>query len=213
MGGGTGALALPYLIRPRPSWAQSNVLNVTTYDKFLPQEFWTSSRRTAESKSTFASPMTRASSIICLPPKAPIPPQIWSQWLATAIRSSSARTCSRRSTPARSQLEEPQPSISERPWAEVDGKLWGLPILAGYEGLAVNTNYVKDPQSWEVMFDPQYKGLTSYIVSDFMTITMQYLGFDGDFVSYTDKPEEAQKANQRGARSPDQAQGHGAEIL
>ena len=44
------------------------------------------------------------------------------------------------------------------------------------------------------MFDPQYKGLTSYIVSDFMTITMQYLGFDGDFVSYTGKPEEAQKA-------------------
>ena len=39
LGGGTGALALPYLIRPRPSWAQSNVLNVTTYDKFLPQEF------------------------------------------------------------------------------------------------------------------------------------------------------------------------------
>ena len=44
------------------------------------------------------------------------------------------------------------------------------------------------------MFDPQYKGLTSYIVSDFLTIVMHYLGHDGDFVSYVGKPEEAQKA-------------------
>ena len=39
LGGSAGALALPYIIRPLPSWAQSNVLNVTTYDTFLPQEF------------------------------------------------------------------------------------------------------------------------------------------------------------------------------
>ena len=30
---------MPYIIRPRPSWAQSKVVNVTTYDQFVPQSF------------------------------------------------------------------------------------------------------------------------------------------------------------------------------
>ena len=39
LGGAAGVLATPYIIRPRPSWAQSNTLNITTYDKFIPQDF------------------------------------------------------------------------------------------------------------------------------------------------------------------------------
>ena len=85
-------------------------------------------------------------------------------------------------------------AYQDAPWARIDGNLWGLPILAGYEGLARNVDYVKDAPSWEIMFDPEYKGQTSYIVSDFMTIAMQYLGHDGDFVTYADKPDIAQKA-------------------
>ena len=39
LGGAAGVLATPYIIRPRPSWAQSNTLSITTYDKFIPQDF------------------------------------------------------------------------------------------------------------------------------------------------------------------------------
>ena len=86
-----------------------------------------------------------------------------------------------------------------------------MPILAGFEGLARNTDHVEDTDSWGIMFDPQYKGFTSYIVSDFLSVVMLYLGYDGDFVTYMDKPEEAQAATNAGARLPDQAQGHGAQ--
>ena len=36
---GAGALAMPAIWRPSPARAQSKVVNVTTYDKFLPQAF------------------------------------------------------------------------------------------------------------------------------------------------------------------------------
>ena len=38
-GAGAAVLTMPYIIRPQPAWAANGVLNVTTYDKFLPQEF------------------------------------------------------------------------------------------------------------------------------------------------------------------------------
>ena len=195
LGGGTGALALPYLIRPRPSWAQSNVLNVTTYDKFLPQEFLDKFQKDTGIQVNVRLTDDQGKQYNLLAAEGANPSTdivtVAGHRYSQFISSNLLAPLDTGKIPNWKNLN---PAYQNAPWAEVDGKLWGLPILAGYEGLAVNTNYVKDPQSWEVMFDPQYKGLTSYIVSDFMTITMQYLGFDGDFVSYTDKREEAQKA-------------------
>ena len=195
LGGGAGALALPYIIRPRPSWAQSNVLNVTTYDKFLPQEFIDKFQKDSgiQVNVRLTDDQGKQYNLLAAEGANPSTDMVtvaghrYSQFISSDLLQPL-------DTGKVSNWKNLNPAYQDAPWARVNGNLWGLPILAGYEGLAVNTEYVKDPQSWEVMFDPQYKGMTSYIVSDFMTITMQYLGHDGDFVSYTDKPDVAQKA-------------------
>ncbi|MFI0847978.1 extracellular solute-binding protein [Mesorhizobium sp. IMUNJ 23232] len=194
-GGGAGALALPYIIRPRPSWAQSNVLNVTTYDKFLPAEFIDKFQKDTgiQVNIRLTDDQGKQYNLLAAEGANPSTDMVtvaghrYSQFISSDLLQPL-------DTAKVANWKNLNPAYQDAPWARVNGNLWGLPILAGYEGLAVNTDYVKDPQSWDVMFDPQYKGMTSYIVSDFMTITMQYLGHDGDFVTYTDKAEEAQKA-------------------
>ncbi|MFT3834178.1 MAG: extracellular solute-binding protein [Micropruina sp.] len=47
------------------------------------------------------------------------------------------------------------------------------------------------------MFDDEFKGLTSYIISDFISIVMRYQGNDGDYVAYENKPEEARAATDK----------------
>ncbi|MDI6028180.1 extracellular solute-binding protein [Corticibacterium sp. UT-5YL-CI-8] len=194
---GTGAalLATPYIIRPRPAWAASGVLNVTTYDKFLPREFLDKFQKDNDIEVRIRLTDDQGKQYNLLTAEGANP--------STDIVTVAGH---RYSQFIKSNLLQPldtgkianwknlNPAYQDAPWARVDGKLWGLPILAGYEGLARNVDYVKEAPSWEIMFDPQYKGQTSYIVSDFMTIVMQYLGHDGDFVTYVDKPDVAQKA-------------------
>lgn len=195
LGGGVGALASPYIIRPLPAWAQSNVLNVTTYDKFLPQEFLDQFQKDSgiQVNVRLTDDQGKQYNLLAAEGANPSTDMVtvaghrYSQFISSNLLAPL-------DTGKIPNWKNLNPAYQNAPWAVVDNKLWGLPILAGYEGLAINTNYVKDPESWDVMFDPQYKGMTSYIVSDFMTITMQYLGFDGDFVTYTDKRDEAQKA-------------------
>jgi spermidine/putrescine transport system substrate-binding protein len=195
LGGSASALALPYVIRPRPSWAQSQTLNITTYDKFLPQEFVDKFQKDTgiQVNIRLTDDQGKQYNLLAAEGANPSTDMVtvaghrYSQFISSDLLQPV-------DTGKIANWKNLNPAYQDAPWARVNDQLWGLPILAGYEGLAVNTDYVKDPESWEVMFDPQYKGLTSYIVSDFMTITMQYLGHDGDFVSYTDKPEEAQKA-------------------
>lgn len=88
------------------------------------------------------------------------------------------------------------PVYTESDWVVINDSKWGVPILMGSEGLAYNTNYVKpeQAQSWSVMFDPEFKGQTAYIIQDFMSCTLLYLGYDGNMISYLDKPEEAKAA-------------------
>ena len=192
---GAGALAAPYIIRPKPAWAQSKTLNITTYDKFLPQEFVDQFQKDTgiQVNIRLTDDQGKQYNLLAAEGANPSTDMVtvaghrYSQFIASNLLQPV-------DTGKITNWKNLNPAYQDAPWARVNDNLWGLPILAGYEGLAVNTQYVKDPQSWEVMFDPKYKGMTSYIVSDFMTITMQYLGHDGDFVSYTDKPEIAQKA-------------------
>ena len=192
---GGGALAAPFIIRPLPSWAQSNVLNVTTYDKFLPQEFLDKFQKDSgiQVNVRLTDDQGKQYNLLAAEGANPSTDMVtvaghrYSQFISSNL-------IAPLDTAKLANWKNLNPAYQDAPWTIVNGNKWGLPILAGYEGLAVNTNYVKDPQSWDVMFDPQYKGLTTYIVSDFLSITMQYLGFDGDFVTYTDKIDEAQKA-------------------
>jgi spermidine/putrescine transport system substrate-binding protein len=192
---GGGALATPYIIRPKPGWAQSSTLNVTTYDKFLPQDFLDKFQKDTGIQVNIRLTDDQGKQYNLLAAEGANPSTdmvtVAGHRFTQFIDSDLLQPLDTGRIPNWKNLNK---AYQDAPWTRVNDKLWGLPILAGYEGLAINTQYVKDTDSWGVMFDPQYKGMTSYIVSDFMTIAMQYLGHDGDFVSYVDKPEEAQKA-------------------
>ncbi|WP_119387858.1 extracellular solute-binding protein [Taklimakanibacter lacteus] len=195
LGGAAGALAAPYNIRPRPAWAQSNTLNITTYDKFLPAEFLDKFQKDTgiQVNIRLTDDQGKQYNLLAAEGANPSTDMVtvaghrYTQFISSDLLAPL-------DTDKIKNWKNLNPAYQNAPWTRVNDKLWGLPILAGYEGLAINTSYVKDPQSWDVMFDPQYKGMTSYIVSDFMTIAMKYLGYDGDFVTYVDKREEAQKA-------------------
>jgi spermidine/putrescine transport system substrate-binding protein len=88
------------------------------------------------------------------------------------------------------------PVYTESEWITITGEKWGVPILMGSEGLSYTTDNVTPEQadSWAVMFDPQYKGQTAYIVQDFMSCVLLYLGYDGNMIEYLGKPDEAKAA-------------------
>lgn len=188
-------LAAPYVMLSRPALAQSNVLNITTYDRLIPQEFVSSFQRdsgievrvrltddqgkqynllTAEGPSPSTDIVTvtghRLAQYVNSELLAPVDPKRLRNWgnLISAYR--------------------------EADWLRMKGAVYGVPILAGYEALVLNSKRATDIDSWGAMFDRKYTRLTSYIVGDMISITMLYQGNDGDFVSYAGKPREAQSA-------------------
>ncbi len=195
LGTGAAVLTMPYIIRPRPAWADNGVLNVTTYDKFLPQDFIDKFQRDTgiEVRIRLTDDQGKQYNLLTAEGETPstdivtVAGHRYSQFIGSKLLQPL-------DTGRISNWKNLNSAYADAPWARVDGNLWGLPVLVGYEGLARNVDYVKEAPSWEIMFDPQYTGLTSYTVSDFMGIVMQYLGYDGDYVTYGDNPELAQKA-------------------
>jgi spermidine/putrescine transport system substrate-binding protein len=195
LGGGAGLLSMPYIIRPRPAWAQSNVLNITTYEKFIPQEFIDQFQ--ADTGITVQVRLTddqgKQYNLVAAEAGSPTTDIVtvaghrFAQWVDADLLAPV--------DPARmTNWNGLNPTYQNAEWLKINGNLYGVPILAGFEGLARNTEYTENVDSWSIMFDPKYKGMTSYIVGDFLSCVMLYLGYDGDFVSYTDKPDEALKA-------------------
>jgi spermidine/putrescine transport system substrate-binding protein len=193
---GTGLLATPSIIRP--SLAASNVLNITTYDKFVPQEFVDQFQKDTgiEIRIRLTDDQGKQYNLLAAEGASP------STDIVTV-------TGHRLSQFIKSDLLSPLDTGRLKNWGNlasaykgapqlaVDGSVYGLPLLAGFEGLARNTDYTKATDSWNIMFDPEYKGLTSYIISDFLSITMLSQGNDGDFVIYEGKPEIAQEATNK----------------
>lgn len=85
------------------------------------------------------------------------------------------------------------PVYSESDWATINGNKWGAPILSGAEVLAYNTEYVTPEQalSWDVLFSEEFAGQTAYIIQDMMSIIMLYKGYDGNMVEYMNDPARA----------------------
>ncbi|MGF1627944.1 MAG: PotD/PotF family extracellular solute-binding protein [Kiloniellaceae bacterium] len=85
------------------------------------------------------------------------------------------------------------PVFSESDWATIQGNKWGAPVLSGAEILAYNTEMVSadEVKSWDVMFDPKYKGQTAYIIQDMMSVMILAKGYDGNMVEYMDDPARA----------------------
>lgn len=190
---GAGVLAAPGLIRSAS--AQSKVVNITTYDKFVPQSFIDQFQKDTgiEVRVRLTDDQGKQYNLLSAEGASP------STDIVTV-------TGHRLSQFIKSNLLSPLDTSRLKNWGNlasaykgapqltIDGSVYGLPLLAGFEGLARNTEYTKESDSWDIMFDDQFKSLTSYIVSDFLSITMLYQGNDGDYVTYEGKADVATAA-------------------
>ena len=136
---------MPYVIRPRPSWAQSKVVNVTTYDKFLPQEFIDKFQADTGIRCSVRLTDDQGKQYNLLAaeganPTTDIVTVVGHRFAAVHRRATSSRRSTR---PASTNWKTLNPAYQDAPWREIDGKLYGVPILAGFEGLARNTDYVE----------------------------------------------------------------------
>lgn len=193
VGLGAGALAAPGLILNRAS-AQTNVVNVWTYSNFLPDDFKAQfeSETGIRIQERLVNDQGQQFNLLAAEQPNPsvdiltIAGHRFSQFITSGLLESIDRD-------RLTNWNTINPTYSESDWLVIDGNIWGVPILAGAEGLAYNTEIVtpEEATSWDVMFDTQYAGQTAYIVQDFMSIAMLYLGHDGNMVAYKDDPERA----------------------
>ena len=193
---GTGVLAAPAIIRP--AFAQSKVVNITTYDKFVPQSFIDQFQKDTgiEVRVRLTDDQGKQYNVLSAEGETPSTDIV----TVTGHRLSQfigSKLLTPLDTGRLKNWDKLASAYKGAPQLTVDGSVFGVPLLAGFEGLARNTDYTKASDSWAIMFDQEYKGLTSYIISDFLQITMRYQGNDGDFVAYEGKPEEAQAATNK----------------
>src|SRR5690606_11451321 len=188
---GTGILAAPAIIRP--AFAQSKVVNITTYDKFVPQAFIDQFQKDTgiEVRVRLTDDQGKQYNLLTAEGDTPSTDIV----TVTGHRLSqflSSNLLSQLDTGRLKNWGNLASAYKGAPQLSIDGKTFGVPLLAGFEGLARNTEYTKDSDSWSIMFEDEFKGLTSYIISDFLSIVMRYQGNDGDYVTYGDKPDVAQ---------------------
>lgn len=87
------------------------------------------------------------------------------------------------------------PLYTDAAWLRVDGDTLGVPLTLSCERLVYNTRKILPaPDSWGVMFDPKFRGKTTYVIEDFLQCTMLYQGADGGFASYLEQPAKAREA-------------------
>lgn len=190
---GTGMLAAPGIIRS--ARAQSKVVNITTYDKFVPQSFIDQFQKDTgiEVRVRLTDDQGKQYNLLSAEGATPSTDivTVTGHRLTQFITSN---LLSPLDTGRLKNWDKLASAYKGAPQLTIDGSIYGVPLLFGFEGLARNTDYTQASDSWGIMFDDQYKNLTSYIVSDFLSITMLYQGNDGDFVTYDGKPDVAQVA-------------------
>ncbi|TKT68578.1 extracellular solute-binding protein [Rhizobium sp. LC145] len=193
---GTGMLAAPAVIRP--AFAQGKVVNITTYDKFVPQEFIDQFQKDTgiEVRVRLTDDQGKQYNLLSAEGASPSTDivTVTGHRVSQFIKSN---LLAKLDTGRLKNWGNLAPAYTGAPQLTIDGSTYGVPLLAGFEGLVRNTDYTKASDSWSIMFEEEYKGLTSYIISDFLSITMRYLGDDGDYVTYGDKPDVAQAATNK----------------
>jgi spermidine/putrescine transport system substrate-binding protein len=190
---GAGLVAAPSIIRP--ARAQGKVVNVTTYDKFVPQSFIDQFQKDTgiEVRVRLTDDQGKQYNLLAAEGGKPTTDIVTvtghrlSQFLGSKLLAplDTARI---------KNFNKLAAAYKGAPQLTAEGVVYGVPLLAGFEGMARNTQYTKPTDTWGYMFDDKFKRLTSYIISDFLAVVMRYQGNDGDFVTYGDKPEVAQKA-------------------
>ncbi|WP_191058170.1 ABC transporter substrate-binding protein [Geminicoccus harenae] len=187
-----GALAMPNIIRS--ARAQEKVVNVWTYANFIPDDFKAKFENDTGIRIQIRLVDDQGKAFNLLTAEQPNPSvdiltiagHRFSQFITSGLLEAI-------DTDRLSNWNIINPVYRDSDWILIDGQKWGVPILAGAEGLAYNTEVVtpEEAESWDVMFDPKYEGQTAYIIQDFMSVTMLYLGYDGNMVEYKDDPEKA----------------------
>jgi len=79
-------------------------------------------------------------------------------------------------------------------WVSRNGRIWGVPVVVVTTGLIYNSDVMERPDSLSAMFDEANAGMTTYQIQDFFPLVMNYLGYDGTARSYAGNPDIAQRA-------------------
>jgi spermidine/putrescine transport system substrate-binding protein len=190
------AVAAPYLIRPRDAVAAGEV-NVWTYDNFLPEDFVAAFERDTGIRVNQRFVNDQGQQFNLLAAEAPEPTVDVVTVAGHRFRQFiDSDLLAPLDTSRLANWTNIKPVFRESAWMTVEGNLWGAPILMGSEGLTYNTNYVgaEEADSWAVMFDEKYEGRTAYIIQDFMSCVLLYLGYDGNMIEYLDNRQQAVEA-------------------
>lgn len=189
-----GVLASPAIIRP--AFAQSNVVNVWTYANFLPTEFKIQFERDTgiHVQERLVDDQGKQFNLLAAEQPAPTVDIItvaghrFNQFVNSGLIEAV-------DIDALKHWQAINPAYSGADWLKVNGDLYGVPLLAGAEILAYNTDMVtpEEASTWAVMFDEKFKGQTAYTLQDMMSITMLFLGYDPTMVAYMDDPAEAKR--------------------
>lgn len=170
--------------------AQDRVLNITTYDKYIPQRFLDKFQQDTGIEVRIRLTDDQGKQYNLLTAEAAQPTTdivtVTGHRLQQFINGNLLEPLD---TSRLSGWGNLAPTYAGAPQLTSGDQVWGVPILAGFEALARNTDLTEPSDTWGVMFDPQYEGMTSYILSDFFSIVMLWQGNDGDFVTYTDRAE------------------------
>lgn len=193
---GAAAVAAPYVIRPRDAFGAGEV-NVWTYDNFLPEDFVAAFERDTGIRINQRLVNDQGAQFNLLAAEAPNPTADIVTVAGHRFRQFiDSELLAPLETDRISSWSNIKPVFRDSDWMAVDGNLWGAPILMGSEGLTYNTDYVSadEADSWAVMFDETYQGRTAYIIQDFMSCVLLYLGYDGNMIEYLDDREAAAAA-------------------
>jgi spermidine/putrescine transport system substrate-binding protein len=193
---GSGILAAPSLMRS--AHAQGKVVNITTYQQFVPQSFIDQFQKDTgiEIRIRLTDDQGKQYNILTAEGATPSTDivTVTGHRLSQFIGSNLLTPLD---TGRLKNWDKLAAAYKGAPQLTINGSTYGVPLLAGFEGLARNTEYTKPSDSWGTMFDDEYKGLTSYIISDFLSLTMLYQGNDGDYVTYEGKEAVAQDATNK----------------
>lgn len=189
-----GGLAAPAIIRSTSSQAQSGTVNVWTYANFIPDDF----KRKFESETGIKVQIRlvddQGKEFNLLAAEQPNPT---ADLVTVAGHRFEQFITSELIVPVDTGALKNWGTVNaayrDAEWIKVNGETYGVPMLAGAEVLAYNTEMVPaaEVDSWAVMFDKKYRGQTAYTIQDMMSITMLYLGYDGTMVEYINDPEKS----------------------
>ncbi len=191
---GAAALAAPAILRSRSAHAQEKVVNIWSYANFIPEDFITDFQNETGIRIQNRLVDDQGKQFNLLAAELPEPTvDILTGAGHRFLQFIESDLLTPLDTGRLKNWDKINPVYSESDWAIINDNKWGVPVLSGAEILAWNTEVVdaSETRSWDVMFDPTYRGRTAYIIQDMMSVVMLYKGYDGNMIEYMDDPDKA----------------------